>query len=73
MTNFGSDLKDSECYLILFNLLAPDVCDVSSAMKDDDLLSRAELVIKFAAQLGCRKFLGTKDIVEVYCSYLLFV
>jgi hypothetical protein len=61
--NFSGDIKDSEAYTILLNQLAPKQCD-TSAMQQSDPLKRAELVLKNAEKIECRKFVRPRDIVS---------
>jgi hypothetical protein len=55
VTNFSSDIKDSECYTILLNQLAPKQCD-KRALNEKDVNRRAEIVLENADKIGCRKF-----------------
>jgi len=61
--NFGADIKDSECYTILLAQIAPQLCD-RKPLSETDLTKRAELVLKNADKLECRKFVTSKDIVK---------
>jgi len=63
VNNFTSDIKDSECYTILLNQLAPKKCD-KKALQESDKMKRAELVLTNAEKIECRKFLKPKDIVN---------
>jgi len=63
VNNFTSDIKDSECYTILLNQLAPKKCD-KKALQESDKNKRAELVLQNAEKIECRKFLKPKDIVN---------
>jgi len=63
VTNFTSDIKDSEAYTILLNQLAPKQCD-KKALQEGDKMKRAELVLTNADKIECRKFLRPKDIVN---------
>jgi len=62
VNNFSGDIKDSECYTILLNQLAPKQCD-KRALNESDKDKRAEMVLSNADKIGCRKFLRPKDIV----------
>jgi len=62
VTNFTSDIKDSECYTILLNQLSKQ-CD-KRALQEGDKSKRAEIVLQNADKIGCRKFLRPKDIVN---------
>lgn len=61
--NFSGDIKDSECYTVLLNQLAPDKCD-RKALQTDDLTQRANMVLANAEKLECRKFVRANDIVK---------
>jgi len=60
--NFGGDIKDSECYTILLNQLAPHQCD-KNALKESDVSKRAEMVLANAKKIECDKFVKPRDIV----------
>lgn len=61
--NFGADIKDSHCYTILLNQLAPDKCD-KSALQLNDMTQRANKVLQNAEKLECKKFVRAADIVK---------
>lgn len=63
ITNFGSDIKDSEAYTILLNQLAPNQCS-RAPLQQSDPLKRAEMVLDNADKLECRKFVTARDIVK---------
>jgi len=63
VNNFSSDIKDSECYTILFNQLAPKQCD-TSALNENNLTKRAEKVLANAEKINCRRFVRPRDIVN---------
>lgn len=66
MTNFGSDIKDSENYAVLLNRLAPpDLVELAALKKEPDLLARAHSVLEAAAKIGCKKYVSPRDIIEV--------
>jgi len=62
VANFSSDIKDSECYTILLNQIAPKKCD-KSPMNERDLTQRAEKMLQNADKIDCRKFVRPRDIV----------
>ncbi|CAG7918594.1 unnamed protein product [Penicillium olsonii] len=62
VTNFSTDVKDGENYTVLLNQLAPDVCS-RGPLQTQDLLDRAEQVLKNADSLDCRKFLTPASLV----------
>jgi len=61
--NFTSDIKDSECYTLLLNQLAPGQCG-KEALNKSDLTDRAGIVLNNAEKINCRKFLKPVDIVN---------
>ncbi|KAH7420402.1 hypothetical protein KP509_13G006300 [Ceratopteris richardii] len=63
ISNFSSDLKDGEAYTVLLNTLAPESCDLAPLAVNDPL-ERANQVLSQADQIGCRKYLTAKDILE---------
>eukprot|EP00004_Rigifila_ramosa_P016096 TRINITY_DN3787_c0_g1_i2.p1 TRINITY_DN3787_c0_g1~~TRINITY_DN3787_c0_g1_i2.p1 ORF type:complete len:772 (+),score=180.79 TRINITY_DN3787_c0_g1_i2:61-2316(+) len=63
VTNFGPDIKDSECYTVLLHQLKPNQCD-TKALAEKDTTKRAEMVLDNAGRIGCRKYLKPKDIVK---------
>jgi len=63
LTNFTTDVKDSEVYTLLLNQLAPSQCD-KSPLKVSDLTERAEKVLENADKIDCRRFLTSKAIVN---------
>jgi len=64
VNNFSGDIKDSECYTILLNQIAPKSKGVDTkALNVNDLNTRAEMVLDNAEKLDCRKFLRPPDIV----------
>jgi hypothetical protein len=57
VNNFSGDIKDSECYTILLNQIAPKNKGVDTkALNEKDLNTRAEMVLDNAEKLDCRKF-----------------
>lgn len=64
VTNFSSDIKDSEAYACLLNVLAPECSAKPSAMSIKDLLHRARLILEHADRMGCKRYLTPKDIVD---------
>lgn len=64
ISNFSSDIKDSEVYTILLNQISPNnVCSLSP-LQENDVTNRAELVLKEAEKINCREFVTPKDIVN---------
>uniref|UniRef100_A0ACD5VED8 Uncharacterized protein n=1 Tax=Avena sativa TaxID=4498 RepID=A0ACD5VED8_AVESA len=64
VTNFSSDIKDSDAYACLLNVLAPECSAKPSLMSVKDLLHRARLVLEHADRMGCKRYLAPKDIVD---------
>lgn len=53
IANFTSDIKDSEVYTILLNQIAPPTAGVTTlALKENNLLKRAELMLQESDKLG---------------------
>eukprot|EP00455_Lapot_gusevi_P056718 TRINITY_DN949_c0_g1_i1.p1 TRINITY_DN949_c0_g1~~TRINITY_DN949_c0_g1_i1.p1 ORF type:complete len:640 (+),score=335.88 TRINITY_DN949_c0_g1_i1:74-1921(+) len=63
VTNFGSDLKDSECYTILLNRIAPQRCSLA-ALQENNPARRAQMVLDNARLLGVNPFITPNDIVK---------
>mmetsp|Transcript_26083 Transcript_26083/g.40067 ORF Transcript_26083/g.40067 Transcript_26083/m.40067 type:complete len:715 (+) Transcript_26083:28-2172(+) len=67
VSNFTSDLKDAENYAVLLSEIAKDSVsedDLVEAFKQKNPAQRAEMVLRWAARIGCRKFVTPKDIAE---------
>ena len=65
MTNFTTDIKDSEIYTYLLQQIAPPSAGVHTlAMMEPDLLKRAETMLEQAEKLGCRSFISPKNVVN---------
>lgn len=75
VTNFQSDIVDSEVYTHLLKQIAPIDADVTTeALYEQDLISRAEIMLQQAAKLKCRAFVTPQDVVNgVYKLNLAFV
>lgn len=63
ITNFTSDIKDSEKYTILLNQLDKEKCD-KSALQESDLTKRAGMVLANAKKLGAESYITEKDVVN---------
>ncbi|XP_034836893.1 plastin-2 [Maniola hyperantus] len=74
-TNFQQDVADSEIYSYLLKQIAPDDAGVTlDALRETDLLRRAEVMLQQAAKLKCRAFVSPADVVGgVYKLNLAFV
>ncbi|GME83256.1 unnamed protein product [Ambrosiozyma monospora] len=62
VSNFTSDISDGENYTILLNQLQPEHCS-RAPLQTQDLLVRAEQILKNADKIGCRKYLTPKALV----------
>jgi plastin-3 len=73
--NFTSDITDSEVYSYLLKQIAPNDAGVTlEALRESDLLARAELMLLQAEKLGCRSFVTPEDVVNgIYKLNLAFV
>lgn len=63
VSNFSSDIKDSENYSVLLHQLAPNACSLD-LLEEKDLLKRASLFLESADKIGCKKFINERDIVK---------
>ncbi|XP_023944427.2 plastin-2 [Bicyclus anynana] len=74
-TNFQQDVSDSEIYSYLLKQIAPDDAGVTlDALRETDLVRRAEVMLQQAAKLRCRAFVTPADVVGgVYKLNLAFV
>jgi hypothetical protein len=59
--NFTKDLTDSEILTTVLKQIAPE-CTLAP-MQHKDLWQRAEVMLQEADKIGCRKFVGPKEIV----------
>ncbi|XP_065901853.1 fimbrin-like [Dysidea avara] len=65
VSNFTSDIKDSECYTIVIDQIAPaDAGTDRSPLQVQDPEKRAEAMLRQADKIGCRKFVRPKDVVK---------
>lgn len=62
VTNFSSDLMDSENYIVLLHQLCPGQCNLE-ALSEKDLTLRAELMLKSTERIGCRRYITPKSVV----------
>lgn len=63
--NFKDDIKDSEVYTELIAQIAPKDAGVNKfAMKKDDLVERAEVMLEQAEKIDSRQFVTAKDVVK---------
>ncbi|RFU80242.1 fimbrin [Trichoderma arundinaceum] len=63
VTNFSSDVKDSENYTVLLAQIGAEYGCTRAALQTRDLLQRAEEVLQEADKLGCRKFLTPSSLI----------
>eukprot|EP01133_Synstelium_polycarpum_P004945 gene4945-5744_t len=62
VTNFSSDIRDCEVYIVLLHQLAPSSCSLA-ALEIADLGQRASRFLESADRIDCRKFITADDIV----------
>jgi hypothetical protein len=65
-----SNEKDSVAYIHVMNRLAPDICSLD-ALKEPDLLKRAELMLECAEKMGCRTFVTPADVFAVTLFHVI--
>ncbi|KFM74902.1 Plastin-2, partial [Stegodyphus mimosarum] len=75
ISNFTTDIKDSEIYSYLLKQIAPSDSGVTlEALMKTDMLERAEIMLKQADKIGCRSFLTPNDVVDgIYKLNVAFV
>lgn len=75
ITNFTTDVKDSEIYTYLLKQISPTTSGVTTeALRENNMVSRAEIMLQQADKIGCRSFLTPLDVVEgVYKLNMAFV
>jgi len=73
--NFTNDINDSEVYSYLLNQIAPNDAGVTlEALRENNPLTRAEIMLQQANKLGCRSFVTPEDVVNgIYKLNLAFV
>lgn len=67
INNFSSSINDAENYAVLISEIAKDTVaeeELVEAFKQKDHLKRAEMVLRWASRIGCRKFVSPEDIVN---------
>jgi hypothetical protein len=62
-TNFTRDLSDSEILTTVLKQIAPECCTLAP-LRQTDLWQRADGMLAEADKIGCRKFVGPKEIVN---------
>ena len=63
--NFSQDIKDSEAYTDLIAQIAPNGAGVDkSAMKEGDMVKRAEIMLHQADKIDSRAFVTAKDVAR---------
>jgi len=63
ISNFGKDISDSECYAIVLKQITQGKTS-KDCVNESDLTKRAELFLKEADSVGCRKFVDSTAIVK---------
>jgi hypothetical protein len=63
VSNFSKDVSDGENYTVLLSQIKPDKCD-RAPLHEQDLLSRAEMVLQRADAIGCRKYLTPGSMIS---------
>jgi len=63
VNNLGKDLMDSNKLLYVLNQLDPANCSLDG-LTEEDLVKRADIMIKNSAAMGCDDVVGPKDIVK---------
>ena len=61
--NLSSDIKDAEPYARLLHQLDSEKCDSAAALREQDTLKRAEMVLESAGKVNLDKYVTAKDIV----------
>lgn len=61
VSNFSSDVQDSECYTVLLNQLCPKKCSLNP-LRITDPFERAESLLKNAESIDCRKYVTATSI-----------
>lgn len=65
VNNFSSDIKDSENYVTLLKQIAPAKFGITdNANREKDHSKRAELMLRDADKMECRRFVKPSDIVS---------
>jgi chromosome segregation ATPase len=67
VTNFSTDLSDSELYVTLMHQIAPELvsdADLEGAYREQDFKRRAALVCEWSERLGCKKFVTPQAILD---------
>ena len=64
VANYGSDLKDCECYVHLLRQIDPNKQATAEVLSDSDLTRRAAHVVKHGRRLGAEFPLQPKDITS---------
>eukprot|EP00817_Percolomonadidae_sp_ATCC50343_P001609 CAMPEP_0117423956 /NCGR_PEP_ID=MMETSP0758-20121206/4481_1 /TAXON_ID=63605 /ORGANISM="Percolomonas cosmopolitus, Strain AE-1 (ATCC 50343)" /LENGTH=506 /DNA_ID=CAMNT_0005207465 /DNA_START=1271 /DNA_END=2788 /DNA_ORIENTATION=+ len=65
ISNFSSDIKDSEIYTILLGQICPNKeCTQKPMEETEDMKNRAELMLQEADKIKCREFITPRDVVK---------
>ncbi|GAB6026535.1 hypothetical protein CHUAL_012957 [Chamberlinius hualienensis] len=75
MENFTSDIRDSEIYTLLLKQIAPVGSGVTTeALREIDMIQRADVMLQQADKIKCRSFVTAHDVVEgIYKLNVAFV
>ena len=63
VTNFSSDVRDSECYTVLLHQIAPNRCD-AKGLSETNKNKRAQMVLDNARKLDVEPFITANDICK---------
>ncbi|PIA16398.1 hypothetical protein COEREDRAFT_81349 [Coemansia reversa NRRL 1564] len=63
VSNFSSDIKDSENYTVLLSQLVPSQCS-RDPLNERDPMQRAEKMLQNADRIGCRRYVSPKTVVN---------
>ena len=65
INNFSQDIRDSVIYTNLLNQIAPTEANVTkNALKEENLVKRAEKTLEEADKMDCNEFVTPQDIVN---------
>jgi len=63
LTNFSTDVQDSEIYTYLLNQISKSTCDLSP-LQESDLEKRANSMLEQAEKIDCRKLVKPTDVTK---------
>jgi plastin-1 len=70
ITNFSSDIKDSEKYVVLLNQLNKDKCDLKP-LDENDPTKRAQKMLDNSKKLGVASYITPKDVLNVNMNLII--